>query len=356
MKAVVMAGGEGTRLRPLTSNRPKPLVPILNKPCMQHSIELLKRYGIDEIIVTLYYLADEIQGYFGDGSELGVKLHYTIEDSPLGTAGSVKQAEDILKGDSFIIVSGDALTDLNVEKALEFHRRKKSVATIVLQHVENPLEFGVVITDEDGRVRRFMEKPSWGEVFSDTVNTGMYILDPSIFSYMETDIPYDWSQDIFPRLLAEDKNMFGYIMEEYWTDVGSLQQYRQAQYEMLQGRTSLPIEGRLIEGKDIWVGESTKIDPSAQITGPVLIGKNCTIRGGTHIWPGHRHRRQLPDRRWGDAAKGNRLGQQLHRSECHAERLHSLLQTRQSKATSPFRKVRWWVTAATLKTAVPSDR
>jgi len=284
MKAVVMAGGEGTRLRPLTSNRPKPLVPILNKPCMQHSIELLKRYGVDEIIVTLYYLANELQGYFGDGSDLGVKFHYTIENSPLGTAGSVKQAHDLLKDDTFIIVSGDALTDLNVQKALEFHRRKGSVATIILQHVENPLEFGVVITDDDGRVRRFLEKPSWGEVFSDTVNTGMYILEPRILDYMEDGVNCDWSQDIFPQLLENDEPMFGYIMDEYWTDVGSLQQYRQAQYEMLQGKTSLPIEGH-IEGKDIYVGENTHIDPSALLTGPVLIGKNCTIKAGVHIGP-----------------------------------------------------------------------
>ena len=178
MKAVVMAGGEGTRLRPLTSSRPKPLVPVLNKPCMQHTIELLKRYGITDIVVTLYYLADEIEGYFGDGSELGVNLIYTVEDTPLGTAGSVKKAEEYLKDDTFIIVSGDALTDLDVDKALAFHREKQSVATLILQHVDNPLEFGVVITDDGGRVRRFLEKPSWGEVFSDTVNTGMYILEP----------------------------------------------------------------------------------------------------------------------------------------------------------------------------------
>jgi mannose-1-phosphate guanylyltransferase / phosphomannomutase len=284
MKAVVMAGGEGTRLRPLTSNRPKPLVPILNKPCMQHSIELLKRYGVDEIIVTLYYLADEIEGYFGDGSELGVKLIYTIEDSPLGTAGSVKQAEEYLKDDAFIIVSGDALTDLNVEKALEYHRAKKSMATLILKHVDNPLEFGVVITDDDGKVRRFLEKPSWGEVFSDTVNTGMYILEPSVFKYMEAGKNYDWSQDIFPRILREEQPMFGYVMDEYWTDVGSLLQYRQAQYEMLQGKTNLPIDGNRM-GHDVWIGEGTVVDPSAQIVGPVVVGKNCTIKGDTHIGP-----------------------------------------------------------------------
>ena len=284
MKAVVMAGGEGTRLRPLTSNRPKPLVPILNKPCMQHTIELLKRAGITDIVVTLYYLADEIEGYFGDGSELGVNLIYTVEDTPLGTAGSVKKAEEYLKDDAFIIVSGDALTDLDVDKALAYHREKGSVATLVLQHVDNPLEFGVVITDEGGRIRRFLEKPSWGEVFSDTVNTGMYILEPSVFDYMQPEKNYDWSQDIFPQLLKDDKPMFGYIMGEYWTDVGSLQQYRQAQYEMLQGKTQLPIDGRR-EGGSIWIGEGTEIDPSAQIVGPVLIGKNCRIKAGAHIGP-----------------------------------------------------------------------
>jgi len=284
MKAVVMAGGEGTRLRPLTSSRPKPLVPILNKPCMQHTIELLKRHGIEEIVVTLYYLADEIEGYFGDGSELGVKLIYTVEDTPLGTAGSVKKAEEYLKDDSFIIVSGDSLTDIDVQKAIAYHKEKKSVATLVLKNVDNPLEFGVVITDDDGRVRRFLEKPSWGEVFSDTVNTGMYILEPEIFDYMKPDKSYDWSQDIFPQLLQDEKPLFGYVMSEYWTDVGSLQQYRQSQYEMLQGKTNLPIEGRR-EGGDIWIGEGTEIDPSAQLVGPILIGKNCRIKAGAHIGP-----------------------------------------------------------------------
>ncbi len=284
MKAVVMAGGEGTRLRPLTSSRPKPLVPVLNKPCMQHTIELLKRHGITDIVVTLYYLADEIEGYFGDGSELGVNLIYTVEDTPLGTAGSVKKAEEYLKDDTFIIVSGDALTDLDVDKALAFHREKQSMATLVLQHVDNPLEFGVVITDDGGRIRRFLEKPSWGEVFSDTVNTGMYILEPSIFAYMEPEKNYDWSSDIFPQLLTDEKPMFGYVLGEYWTDVGSLQQYRQAQYEMLGGMTQLPIEGRR-EGGSVWIGAGTEIDPSAQIIGPVCIGKNCRIKAGAHIGP-----------------------------------------------------------------------
>lgn len=284
MKAVVMAGGEGTRLRPLTQNRPKPLVPVVNKPIAQHIVEHLRRAGITDIVITLYYLAEEIQKYFGDGSELDVNLIYSIEDTPLGTAGSVKKAENYLNEDTYIIVSGDALTDIDVAKALAFHREKKSEATLVLQHVENPLEFGVVMTEEDGRVRRFLEKPSWGEVFSDTVNTGMYILEPSVFKLMEPGRNYDWSQDIFPRMLAEGRPIYGYVMEEYWTDVGSLDQYRQAQYEMLNGMTRLPIAGTVLN-ENIWIGENTEIDPDARITGPVVIGANCRIKSGTTIEP-----------------------------------------------------------------------
>ncbi len=282
MKAVVMAGGEGTRLRPLTSNRPKPLVPILNKPIAQHIIEHLKQAGITDIVVTLYYLAEEIQSYFGDGSDLGVNLYYSIEDTPLGTAGSVKKAEEWLKDDAFIIVSGDALTDIDVSKALAYHKKNQAQATLVLQQVENPLEFGVVITDDQGSIQRFLEKPSWGEVFSDTVNTGMYIIEPGVLDLMEPGKNYDWSQDIFPRMLAEGQPLFGYVLDEYWTDVGSLPEYRQAQYEMLGGKTQLPILGE--QRKDgVWVGDGTEIDPTVEITGPAIIGENCRLKAGVKI-------------------------------------------------------------------------
>jgi len=284
MKAVVMAGGEGTRLRPLTLNRPKPLVPVLNKPIAQHIIEHLKRAGVNDIVVTLYYLAEEIQNAFGEGDELGVNLHYSIEDSPLGTAGSVKKAEHLLKDDTFVIVSGDALTDLDVAKAVAFHKANKSEATLVLKRVPNPLEFGVVMVGDDGRIIRFLEKPSWGEVFSDTVNTGMYILEPSVFALMEPEKNYDWSQDIFPQLLAEGRPLFGYIMEEYWTDVGSLEQYRESQYEMLHNKTSLPIEGDRI-GDNVYVGDGARIDPGAKGIGPAFIGANTRIKSGAVVGP-----------------------------------------------------------------------
>ena len=193
-----MAGGEGSRLRPVTSNRPKPLVPICNQPIMEHILALLKRHGISEVVATLHYLAEEIQGYFGDGSDFGIPIRYSVEETPLGTAGSVKQAEDLLKDGTFFIVSGDALTDCDLTKAVEFHRQKGALATLILYRVASPLDFGVVITDDDGKVQRFLEKPSWSEVFSDTVNTGMYILEPRIFEAMEHGQNYDWSGDIFP--------------------------------------------------------------------------------------------------------------------------------------------------------------
>lgn len=287
MKAVIMAGGEGTRLRPLTSQCPKPLTPALNVPIMEHIVLLLKEHNIDEIVVTLHYLADEIEGYFGDGSEWGVTFHYSVEDTPLGTAGSVKKAEEYLKDEPFIIISGDALTDIDIDKAIKYHRDKNSMATIVLSHVPNPLEFGVVITDDEGRIRRFLEKPSWGEVFSDTVNTGMYILEPSIFAYMEQGKSYDWSQDIFPQMLAEEKPMFGYVMDgDYWCDVGNLSQYREAQYTVMDGQTRVRIGSADNHiGNGVWAGEGCDIDPRAQIIPPVVMGKNCKVKADAIVGP-----------------------------------------------------------------------
>ncbi|MBL8087793.1 MAG: NTP transferase domain-containing protein [Chthonomonas sp.] len=284
MKAVVMAGGEGSRLRPITANRPKPLVPVANEPIMQHIVRLLSRHGVKEVVSTLHYLADEIQGYFDDGSDFGVKMHYSIEDTPLGTAGSVKKAEALLQGETFFIVSGDALTDCDLSKALAFHREKKSLATLVLYRVTSPLEFGVVITDDDGRVVRFLEKPSWSEVFSDTVNTGIYILEPEILEMMKPGKQYDWSQDIFPELLREGKPLYGYVMDDYWCDVGTLEQYREAQEHLLSGRIHLPILGEQIE-PGIWVGPNTNIDERAVLMPPIVIGRNTKIKGDAKIGP-----------------------------------------------------------------------
>ncbi|MCU1343750.1 MAG: Nucleotidyl transferase, partial [Acidimicrobiia bacterium] len=188
MKAVIMAGGEGTRLRPLTSNAPKPMLPIVNRPMMEHIIHLLRRHGFDEIVVTLAFLPQAITTYFGDGSEFGVTMHYATELVPLGTAGSVGNARDLLD-ERFLVISGDVLTDIDLTKLVAFHDDRKAIATIGLMAVENPLEFGIVITNEDGTIERFLEKPTWGQVFSDTINTGIYVLEPEIFDYIATDRP-----------------------------------------------------------------------------------------------------------------------------------------------------------------------
>ncbi len=279
-----MAGGEGSRLRPLTANRPKPMVPVANQPIMEHILTLLKRHGMTQVVSTLYYLAEEIQGYFGDGSDFGVEMSYSVETMPLGTAGSVKKAADLLGDDTFLIVSGDALTDCDLTRAIEFHKAKGSLATLILYRVESPLEFGVVITDDEGKVVRFMEKPSWSEVFSDTVNTGMYILEPEVLDLMEEHKAYDWSSDIFPMLLEAGKPLYGYVMDEYWTDVGSLTQYREAQEDLLAGRVNLPIQGETLK-EGVNIGTNCVIDETATLHSPVCIGRNCKIKRGASIGP-----------------------------------------------------------------------
>ena len=284
MKAVVMAGGEGSRLRPLTIHRPKPLVPVGNKPIMGHVLELLKRHGIEEVVATVHYLANEVQSAFGDGSDYGLSLSYSIEDSPLGTAGSVKQAESQLADGTFLILSGDALTDCDLSAALSFHRDKGSLATLVLSRVASPLEYGVVITDDEGRIQRFLEKPSWSEVFSDTVNTGIYILEPEVLATMDPGRNYDWSRDIFPRLLREGKLMFGYVMDGYWADVGTLEQYRDAQEHLLSGQVDLVPAGTN-QGHGIWIGEDCQIDPLAILEPPVCIGASTKIKAGARVGP-----------------------------------------------------------------------
>jgi len=282
MKAVVMAGGEGSRLRPLTSRRPKPLAPIVNKPVMEHILDLLRRHGITDVVATLHYLADEIESYFGDGSAFGVSLRYVVEDTPLGTAGAVKLAESMLRDDSFLIISGDALTDMDLSAMLHHHRSTSADATIALQRVTNPLEYGVVVTDERARITRFLEKPSWGEIFSDTINTGIYALEPSIFDYMEAGRSYDFSKDLFPRMLHEGKSLQGFITQDYWTDIGNLQQYQQANIDALNGKVHLQFPGTE-KSPGVWIGEGCRIDPAAKIVAPVVLGRNVIVAAEAEI-------------------------------------------------------------------------
>jgi mannose-1-phosphate guanylyltransferase/phosphomannomutase len=282
MKAVVMAGGEGSRLRPLTIRRPKPMVPIVGKPVMEHILNLLKRHGITEVVVTVQYLASNIEDYFGNGSQLGMHITYSREDVPLGTAGSVKNAEDQLT-EPFLVISGDALTDYDLTALIKYHEEKKSLATLLLAHVHNPLEYGVIITNESGHITQFLEKPSWGEVFSDTINTGIYILDPKIFSYFEKNKQFDFSQELFPMMLRQGDPIYGYVaIEGYWCDVGSLNEYMRANADMLLRNVNLDIPAKHI-GNNIWCEEGVEIHEDAQIYGPVYLGRDCRVRAGAII-------------------------------------------------------------------------
>lgn len=276
-----MAGGEGSRLRPLTSQRPKPLVPVVGRPIMEHILLLLRRHQMREVVATIQYLGAHIRNYFGDGSEQGVNLSYSVEDTPLGTAGSVKLAEDQLT-ETFVVISGDALTDIDLSSAVRFHRQSRAMATIVLKPVPNPLEYGVVVADEEGRVQRFLEKPSWGEVFSDLANTGIYVLEPAIFDYFQAGEVTDWSGDVFPRLLKEGEPVFGWVADGYWEDVGSHQAYLKANFDCLEGRVAVDIPARRV-APDQWIAEDADVDPDVRIEGPALVGAGAKVRRGAWI-------------------------------------------------------------------------
>ncbi len=281
MRAVVMAGGEGSRLRPLTSQRPKPLVPVAGRPIMEHILLLLRRHQVREVVATVQYLGAHIRNFFGDGSEQGVNLGYSVEDTPLGTAGSVKLAEDQLT-ETFIVISGDALTDIDLGAAVRFHRQRQSMATIVLKPVPNPLEYGVVVADDEGRVQRFLEKPSWGEVFSDLANTGIYVLDPAVFQYFKAGEVTDWSGDVFPKLLKEGEPVFGWVADGYWEDVGSHQAYLKANFDCLEGKVAVDIPAART-GHNTWVAEDADVAPDARVDGPALICAGAKVRRGAWV-------------------------------------------------------------------------
>jgi len=281
LKAIVMAGGSGSRLRPLTCGLPKPMVPVMNRPLMEYSLDLLNFHGLREVAATLQYLPEKIRQQLGDGSRFGLHLQYYVEEEPLGTAGSVKNAADFLD-ETFIVISGDALTDFDLTHALEFHRQKGAMATLVLTRVDNPLEYGIVITDDDGRITRFVEKPGWGEVFSDTVNTGIYILEPEVLEMVETGKPFDFSKDLFPLLLKHGYPILGVVMPGYWCDIGNMEQYCQAHRDIMEGRVDIRLNAAETE-KGIWLEENVDIHPRARLYPPVYIGSGSKLEGRTTV-------------------------------------------------------------------------
>ena len=279
MKAVVMAGGFGSRIQPLTNSRPKPMLPVVNRPMMENTMMTLKDLGIKDFIVLLYFKPEVIQDYFGDGSEFGMNITYVVPDDDYGTAGAVKLAQDLIGDDNFIIISGDLVTDFDFQKIFDYHEQKKSKLTITLTPVENPLEFGVVIANNEGKIEKFLEKPSWGEVFSDTINTGIYIIEPEILDYIPKGEDFDFAKDLFPLLMEEGVELIAGNAQGYWRDVGNPDSYREVHEDIMSGRVEFNMPGNMVKYPDgeLYSTESYKLDESVEIIGKVVLGQNVTI-------------------------------------------------------------------------------
>ncbi len=297
MKAMVMAAGVGSRLEPLTVNVPKPMVPVATRPAMEHILALLGRHGVTEVVANLWYLPGSIESYFGDGSGFGVSLHYSREEELRGTAGGVLAARALLLGDNagaataatrgdgtFLLIAGDALTDADLTRLLEFHREKGALATIGLKPVADPSRFGVVVTTGDGRILAFQEKPRPGEARSNLANTMIYVFEPEIFDYIPGEGAPDFGRDIFPRLVREGVPFYGLAMDEYWCDIGTLSQYRLAHRDVLSGAVGIDIPGAE-NPRAVWVGEGAEIHPTATLWAPVLIGRGARVSRGVSVGP-----------------------------------------------------------------------
>ncbi|NJD63063.1 MAG: nucleotidyltransferase [Deltaproteobacteria bacterium] len=278
MKAVVMAGGFGTRLRPLTEKLPKPMAYVANRPMMEHVVRLLAKEGIQDLEVLLHFYPEKITSYFGDGSRWGMRIHYIGSEADYGTAGAVRTAAEFLDS-TFLVISADIITDFDLSKAIEFHRERNAAATIVLTRVPNPLQYGIVLAEEDGRIVRFLEKPSWGEVFSDTINTGIYIVEPEVLSLIPENKSFDFSKNLFPAMLSRGDRLMGYIAEGYWKDVGNLSEYLNVHLDILAGKATMEFDGKRAGDVQVWIGENSRVDYTAGLKN-VVMGKNCLVGPG----------------------------------------------------------------------------
>lgn len=283
-KAMVLAAGLGTRLRPLTDLISKPMAPIVNRPVMEHIIKLLADHGFEDIVCNLHYFPDEIKNHFRDGSKWGVNIVYSFEEELLGTAGGVKKVEDFFQGQTFLVISGDALTDIDLSEAYDFHKEKKGEATLILTEVEDTTQFGVVILDEQKRIKGFQEKPLSGEAKSNLANSGIYFFEPGIFKYMPPKGQfYDFGKNLFPDFLERDIPYYGYTHKRYWNDVGSLDEYQQGNFDALEGKVEVDIPGKMIK-EGVWIGKNCKIQEDVIIIPPVCIGDGCTIKRGAKLY------------------------------------------------------------------------
>jgi mannose-1-phosphate guanylyltransferase len=266
MKAVILVGGEGTRLRPLTCNTPKAVVPILNRPFLEHLLGYLKGHGVTDAVLAVGYLPDPIRRCLGDGTQLGVRLTYLVEDSPLGTAGAVKNAESYLDG-PFLVLNGDIITEIDLTAMMKRHKEVMPKTSIALTPVDNPTIYGVVETDPQGLVQRFVEKPTWDKVTTNMINAGIYILEPEVLALIPASAPSMFENYVFPRLLEMGERILGCPSDAYWIDIGTPEKYLQANHDLLLQQVGTGIQ---CEGK-------SQIHSAAQLEGPVLLGEGCTI-------------------------------------------------------------------------------
>ncbi|MCK4643156.1 NTP transferase domain-containing protein [bacterium] len=285
MKGVILAGGFGTRLRPLTYNIPKPMVPVVNVPIMEHNLRLLKKHGIKDLIVILYYQGDTIKDYFKDGSQWGVKITYHKADSDYGTAGALKDASSLIGKDDFIIISADILTDFDIKKGIAAFNSRRSLFTIFLTSVSNPLDFGIVIFDEKSTITKFLEKPSWGQVFSDQINTGIYVVKNKVLDYIPEKTFFDFSKDLFPAMMDDGKSIKAHVAKGYWRDIGNISEYRNAHRDILKGQVKVSISGKRLDilGQDVRCGQDVQVGKNIEFSGTVIIGNNSFIGNNCHI-------------------------------------------------------------------------
>lgn len=281
MKAVLLVGGEGTRLRPLTITVPKSMVPIVNRPYLEHLVLYLKEHGIDEIIMTLCYLPDPIRNYFGDGSSYGVKLTYIIENMPLGTAGAVRNVLNKIEETTFVL-NGDIFTDIDLSEMLKMHKTKSATATIALTPVDDPTSYGVVETSTCDGVLRFVEKPRREEVTSNWINAGIYIIEPRILQLVPKDTHYMFERGVFPDMLERGEPIFGFKSKGYWIDIGTPEKYATLNRDLLMGRLNRAIPGEL-KSDGIWLENNVKVGLGTVLEGPVAISSNCILSDAAYI-------------------------------------------------------------------------
>ncbi len=275
MKAVILVGGEGTRLRPLTVNLPKPMLPVVNRPFLEHVIEYLKGQGIGDVILSMGYRSDVIEEYFGDGKRLGVDLRLVVESTPLGTAGGVKNVEQFLDG-TFLVLNGDIMTDLDLRAMIAFHRERGSKATISLTPVDDPTAYGLVETDAQGRVQRFIEKPRPEDITTNLINAGTYVLEREVLDLIPSAKYHMFERGVFPDLLSRNHPIYGYRSNSYWIDIGTPAKYLSVNRDILHGRVAR-LQSELKSYEGIRVGEGADIDPSAVLVGPVILGQRVKV-------------------------------------------------------------------------------